>query len=1000
MKYNKQQRKAIHHPPAPLLIIAGAGTGKTTTIVARMENLIKEYSVKPEEILALTFTIKAADHLKAELEERIGEDGQKINAMTFHSFSNGVVEEFISQIGLKKIPRLMSDADIYFLLMERFDLIENIRSKEFRRNPAQAVKSFKRIFDVFRNNLFSKDEIDEHRKNVERKIAKCKEESEIEALNQLIDSCRVYPSYQSWKKEVGQIDFGDMILYLWEMINKNDSVVLKELQTKYQHIIIDEFQDNNYALSEVVKRIASPRNSITVVGDDDQSIYGFRGANIYNISSFKKEYSNRSNYLEINLYMNYRSSQPILDLANLSISENTNRTKTSDLTSNNSEGDRPSIFLGDKLNQNNFIVNSIHELASSGYKKNEIAVLTRSRSQSRKISKILNSNGISNTYSSDRLFASESVKNVLSYINIVGDTNLSNIALSRLILKADKDFIFSSDMKKEKSLLSYFKINQANFNLKIHKLIDTLIMLRSVKNKKPILEIVWDILVMSNSYNNLNRFSNFINKQEIRALNTLLGHISDYSIKYRGRDFEKFCRFINLQWEIGDSVIENPASTKDSNIVNVMTIHASKGKEFKCVFIPYLSSGSVPRNYQKEKYISDIPMEYKRWVEKGKEGKELYYEEERRIFYVALTRAKEKLLLTTTEKRHSMFIKNIVNENIIERKNKKMNEKEKSPFEDLIQNLESLLTKEIDSKNYNASKEIVDSIENVRLLELRRPVKWNNNSYRNYVERYIERNIEKDKIEEKETSKPLALSASSIECYNSCSMKYKFRYIDRVPEKPSKSFFQLGRIVHDVAREFHEKKLTSKSDIADLLEKYWNTDGYEFLYEERQYKEDAKQILENFYNYSISSKGKIVSIEEKFKVYLGNCILRGQCDRIDLDEDNFHIIDYKTSKKKKTKKELMEDYQLGVYALYASSAKDKVLEGTVYSKVPSKLSLVFLRDADPEVSIEIDSEYLINYKNSIQEIARKIKARDFETTKNEFACSFCDYKELICPKFN
>ncbi|OUW62634.1 MAG: hypothetical protein CBD58_01580 [bacterium TMED198] len=998
MKYNKQQIRAINHVPAPLLIIAGAGTGKTTTIVARMENLIKNFGVNPNEILALTFTIKAAEHLKFELEKRIGSKGQEINATTFHSFSNGVVEEFIAEIGLKKIPRLMNDADIYFLLMEKFDTIKNIRSKDFRRNPALAVKSFKRIFDIFRNNLFLNNEIKAFQSDVLDKRSSCKDEDSLELLNQLLDSYNVYPKYQSWKKSEGLIDFGDMILYLWQMINKKKSAVLKDLRCRYKHIIIDEFQDNNYALSEVIKKIAAPYNSITVVGDDDQSIYGFRGANIYNISSFKEEYSEHKDYLEINLYMNYRSSQPILDIANKVIFENSNRTKTSNLTSNSPKGNKPSIFLGDKLNQNNFIVNSINELCSMGYKKNEIAVLTRSQSQSRKISKVLNSNGLSNTYSSDRLYEFDSVKNILSYINVIGETDKSNISLARLILKKDKGFAFSSNMKTEKDLLSSLKGSKFRENIK--RMIDSLVLLRTARNKKPILDIVWSILIDSKEYLNLNRYSNFKNKEQIKALNTLLRQISDYSIKHKGVDFGKFCRFINLQWEIGDSLVEGSKIIKESNLVNVMTIHASKGKEFKCVFIPYLSSGSVPIYFKKDKYITDIPRYHKRWIEKSKEDKELYYEEERRIFYVALTRAKERLFLTTTEKRHSMFIKEFINTNFIERINKKMLEKEKNPFEELIQNLESFLAKELESKNFIASKEIVDSIENVRLIQSEGSVKWGDNSYRKYVEKYIEKHIVKDNVKHIDKGEPVSLSASSIECYNSCSMKYKFRYIDKVPEKPSKKFFQLGRIVHDVAREFHDQELSTKEEVYDLLEMYWNTEGYEFVYEEKQYKEDAKKILENFYNYSIASQGKIISIEEKFKVYLGNCILRGQCDRIDLDEKGFHIIDYKTSKKKKSKKELMNDYQLGVYALYASSEKDSVLEGKVYSEIPSKLSLVFLRDADPEVSINVDSEYLLNYKNSIQDIARKIKGGDFEVTKNEFTCNFCDYKELICPKFS
>ena len=208
----------------------------------------------------------------------------------------------------------MNRGDIYFLLRQKFDELKQLRSILFRRNPVQAIQCFQKIFEAFRQNLLSESELKTLQKQELDRIQSITDKKELDKIFQLADLVDVYPQYQVWKKENNWIDYGDMIANLWKLIESNP-VVLAELQGQYKHVIVDEFQDNNYALSRIIEKIALPENSITVVGDDDQCIYAFRQANIQNIHHFQERYFENSQ-IPISLTQNYRSNQHILNVAN------------------------------------------------------------------------------------------------------------------------------------------------------------------------------------------------------------------------------------------------------------------------------------------------------------------------------------------------------------------------------------------------------------------------------------------------------------------------------------------------------------------------------------------------------------------------------------------------------------------------------------------------------------------------------------------------------------
>ena len=287
--FNDKQMLAVEYPPKPLLILAGAGTGKTTTIVGRIAHLIQKQNAVPESILALTFTNDAAENLKKKLIDIIGKSGESINACTFHSFAQTQTCIYFSDLGYSALPAIMTKGDIYFLLRRRFDQLKQLQSKSFRRNPIKAIQCFQKVFDAFRQNLLSENELVTFQKQELDKVHIMTDEKEIENIYQLSDMVDIYPKYQYWKLEDNWMDYSDLIINLWKLIETKEKI-LTEIQSQYQHVIVDEFQDNNYALSKIVEKIAHPENSITVVGDDDQCIYAFRQANIQNLHQFKNHY--------------------------------------------------------------------------------------------------------------------------------------------------------------------------------------------------------------------------------------------------------------------------------------------------------------------------------------------------------------------------------------------------------------------------------------------------------------------------------------------------------------------------------------------------------------------------------------------------------------------------------------------------------------------------------------------------------------------------------------
>lgn len=996
MDYNKQQLKAINHPPAPLLILAGAGTGKTTTIVGRIARLIKDEIASPDSILSLTYTVKAAENLKKSLIQQVGQSGSKIIASNYHAFAQTLHNEFYKEMGYSTPPEVMNEPEIYFMLRENFDKIP-LKSTEFKRDPINTIINFKNIFDRIRDELLSFEDLEILIKKENESL------NEKEELKEFVYQCEdimtAYPLFQQWKQNLDQIDFGDMIWNLWNLICNNEKV-LNILKVRFKHIIVDEFQDNNFALSSIVQKIAEPENSITVVGDDDQSIYSFRGANIGNVHQFVEIYAGYTDFEKIPLMENYRSDQKILDLANVVIRENPGRLEKGILNSPEKGVNIPRLLIGDRTIHPAAICKEIKILLNEGESPENIAILTRTNAQCEIMKNDMILEGIPVNYTSDRLFDHSDIKDLVAWINVIADSEWSFHSLIRLLkLKFNEDtaFYFSNLIHNKKitnteNSIVEKCIQMSSIPVEIRKFCQSIIEIKNEIKNVGLEQTIWKILIESKQYV-ADKNEDLQYEKSIEGINQFRQIISNFVIRYKTRDIKLLCRFINVIYEVNSTLIESDEAPSKFS-VQLMTVHNAKGMEFNTVFIPYLSSSIFPMRFKRGKVLGSIPFHWKRWKVMDRDEKDLHIEEERRLFYVAITRAKKNLILLTTEKRQSMFVKHL-DAPFIQKEVYMIEKTETNIFDEIIGNLHQRMIQESSAGNFENSKLLLEAVECVTLVRTGNIPEWNENPYK----KEIEEKLQSVKTENIPVKKP-RLSASSIGNYQDCPLKFKYKYIHKVEEKRGKPYFSLGNTIHKVLEVFHRDGYSTMDDLFMLMDKHWNTEGYEFLQEEEQNRRDGEEMLKKYYNYFKSVQPHVFSTEKYFEFDLSNCTLTGKCDRIDVNSDGqIRILDYKTGKKKMTEKDSRENLQLPIYAIYARQSDEVIDDGRSLGKIPEYVSYLMLRQDDPEISIQLSDDELNDYTQEIETIASEIESGNFEA-KTGYHCNRCDYKNLICSEWN
>lgn len=609
MALNEMQQLAVDTTEGPLLILAGAGSGKTTVLVNRVEHIISSHLATPWQVLAITFTNKAAGELRERLVSAIGEEANDIWAYTFHSCCSRILRRFGEKIGYTNHFTIY-DTDDSRRVMKQCQKQLGIEDKLI--NHKSILAEISRAKD----SLISPEEYKQTAQNDFRKskIAEC------------------YELYQAQLKKSDAMDFDDIIFNTVKLLEENEDV-RNIYQTQFKYVMVDEYQDTNHAQYVLTSLLADKYKNICVVGDDDQSIYRFRGATIENILSFENHYKGAK---VIRLEENYRSTQNILDGANAVISHNKNR-KGKTLFTRSSSGDKIVYkTVMSESEESQYIIDEIVKNVNNGMKYSDHAILYRMNAQSRNLEVMLTKSGISHRIiGGHRFFDRKEIKDIVSYLAVINNPS-DNVRLQRIInvpKRAIGDTMFANVLEIGAGLgMSAFEVCERadefqKTSRSASKLMNFTKMIRDfqecIENGMGLNDLLQEVL-------DVTKYLDYLQEEpetyEDRVNN--IKELSSMFIKY-----EEESEDANLSEFLEDVALISDIDSynEDEDAVVLMTLHSAKGLEFPVVFIPGMEEGIFPGN---QSMFSEEDLE-----------------EERRLAYVGITRAKKKLYLISSQQR-------------------------------------------------------------------------------------------------------------------------------------------------------------------------------------------------------------------------------------------------------------------------------------------------------------------------------------------------------------
>ena len=606
-KLNERQKEAVLATEGPVLVLAGAGSGKTTVLVNRIAYMISEKHIRPWNILAITFTNKAAREMKDRIERLLGDTAKDMWIGTFHSVCVRILRSCIDLLGYSRDFVIYDTADTKTVMKECLRELD-IDEKSF---PVRNVLS---IISNAKNDLMDAATFENVYKSDYR----------------MSIIAKIYYRYQTKLRKNNAVDFDDIILNTVKILSENPDV-LSKYQDKFQYILVDEYQDTNNSQYLLINLLAQANRNLCVVGDDDQSIYKFRGANIGNILNFEDDYSDVQ---KITLDQNYRSTENILDAANSVISNNKGRMGKS-LWTSNGDGNKVFVYTGtNEYDEARYIARQIKKHFDEQGSFSDCAILYRTNAQSRVIEEMLMRESVPyKVLSGLRFYDRKEIKDIIAYLRVVYNPN-DDVSLARII-NEPKRKIGNATLEKarniarEKETSLYDVISHADdypeFKTAIKKLLSFSEIIQSLiklKDTVTIEELTGRILNDTGYMPALVMEDTTESKTRIENLGEFISVITEFEKNEEtGNTLGEFLENISLVSDI-DGYDEN----EDSAVL--MTIHSAKGLEFPIVFLSGLEEGLFPGMRSME---SDDDIE-----------------EERRLCYVAITRAKEQLYITKT----------------------------------------------------------------------------------------------------------------------------------------------------------------------------------------------------------------------------------------------------------------------------------------------------------------------------------------------------------------
>ena len=1002
---NPEQRRAVCHGEGPLLVVAGAGTGKTQVITRRIAWLIATRRARPSEILALTFTDKAADEMQTRVDQLVPYGYTDAAVSTFHAFGDRLVREFALELGLPTDSRVLSRPEVVIFLRERLFEFE---LDEYRPlgDPTRFLGALGTLFSRCKDEDVSPQaylefaatlaaEAAAHRSGPNGSPEAAEETASlVEQARRQSELARAFDRYQALLRQAGLIDFGDQVSLALRLLRESPAARL-ELQRRYRYILVDEFQDTNRAQSELVELLAAPHGSVTVVGDDDQSIYKFRGAAISNILEFKRRHPRTR---QIVLRRNYRSRTPILDASyrlirfndpdRLEVRNGIDKRLIADRGATTTTPVRHLVFATGSEEADG-VAREIAARIAGGAGPRDFAILVRANADADPVLRSLNLAGVAWRFSgTSGLYARPEIRLLLAFLRAIADLSASvdvyALAASDLYGLGGPDLtaIVNSARRRNRSLWEVLEELTRQPGLlrlspetraTLERLVADLRCYTDLAHERPAGEVLYRFLKESGLLGRLAATDSVAAEEGLANIARFFDIIRAQSDLLPDDRAIFVARHLQTLIDAGD----DPATAEvdlDADAVAVLTVHKAKGLEFPVVFMTGLVDGRFPARTRREPLA--LPAELVR--ETLPEG-DAHVQEERRLFYVGMTRARDELVLSHAAdyggrrtRRVSQFVLEALDLPATAASGAAADARAHSPLERLVA--------------FEARTEPVEPG--------REPIEG-----------------------------PLSLSFYQVDDYLTCPLKYKYVHVLRVPIAPHHAIVY-GSALHKAVQEFHRLHarghVMTEEELLAAFDRAWSNEGFLTREHEEARLAAGRAALLRFREEQLRP-GTVVPayVEREFSFSLNGDRIRGRMDRVDIERlpagaadaydgageaqladsiapalpglhpERVTITDYKSSDVRdpaRARERARDSLQLQIYAM-AYQAET--------GRLPDALQLWFL-ESGLVGRVEVDEKRLERARESVRKAASGIRARRFEATPDYLACGYCAFRD-ICP---
>jgi DNA helicase-2/ATP-dependent DNA helicase PcrA len=1007
---NSDQLRAVTHGDGPLLVVAGAGTGKTQVITRRIAWLIATRRARPSEILALTFTDKAAEEMAVRVDQLVPYGYTDTAISTFHAFGDGLIRDYALELGLPTDVRVLTRPEVVIFLREHLFEFELDAYRPLG-DPTRFLAALATLFSRCKDEDISVAEFRAHADRVAAEAAEVAAaaaglpaaevagqdrdavESARENARRQAELAAAYATYQSLLAANGCIDFGDQVALALRLV-RTSPAARSEIASRFRYILVDEFQDTNRAQAQLVALLAEPHRNITVVGDDDQAIYAFRGAAIDNILAFRERYTGARTVV---LRRNYRSLAPVLDVAYRLIRFNNPdrlEVRAGVVKRLRPERSAPAPApvrleaFASGSEEADWIAGEIGRRIAAGADPRDHAVLVRANGHADPILRALNMAGIPWRFSgTSGLYSRPEVRMLLAFLRVVADpdssVDLYALAASEAYALGGEDLTAIVNMARRRNRSVWAVLDELDrqpgilrvspgTRTTVHRLVTELRGFAAMAHERPAGELLYRFLrdggllrrlvgtdtpAAQEALQNIARFFEIV-----RAQSALLA--DDRAIFV--------ARHLATLIEAGD----DPATADldpDADAVAVLTVHKAKGLEFPIVFLPGLVAGRFPLIGRGE--ALPIPAGVGRGVPPTPETT---LAEERRLCYVAMTRARDELILTHAADYGGARARRV------------------SPFV-----LEAL--------DLPAASGVPGAGARTSTPAARLAV--------------FDAAAAPAGVPDGPITEPLSLSFYQIDDYLTCPLKYKYAHVLRVPLAPHHAIIY-GSALHKAVQLFHNRHargvIMTELELEEAFEAAWSNEGFVSRDHEEARLEAGRAALRRFREAQLAPDAVIPTyVEREFSFALGGDRIRGRWDRVDIERigegsegppvdasavpsadvvsptlgmlgpERVTITDYKSSDVRdpaKARQRARDSLQLQIYAMGYEA---------MTGRLPDAVALHFL-ESGLVGRVEVDPKRLARARAKIARAAAGMRARDYSPTPEYLACTYCAFRD-ICP---